>query len=141
MRFTNLLSVHPLHTAELNQRQRRMRGSCTLSTTGPYTSTTTCESSTPCGWQYMCNLDGSCTAGNVPAGTTGYTTQADCFNQCKIIKGAKCSASDPAIYQANTSTKVLRLYSWDTYVSWGQPATQVIDCTGYTTGPVMPMKT
>lgn len=89
----------------------------------------------------MCTLDGACVSGNVPAGSTGYATQADCFNQCKIIKGAKCNATDAAIYQANTATKELRLYSWDTYVSWGQPPTQVIDCTGYTKGANMPMKT
>lgn len=139
MRLTNLLEYN--HGAAKHQTYGRVRPDCTLSLSGAYTSNVACTGATSCGWKYQCTLEGACPQGPVVSGVPSYATQTDCFTNCKVVRGAKCSATSPAIYHANTATKVLRLYSWDTYVSWGSPTTQLIDCTGYTTGPNMPMKT
>ncbi len=129
-----------MHFTELRALPR-VRLACSLSSPGTYDAEDTCAGSTPCGWQYACNLDGSCIQAHVPAGTPAFATQTDCLNQCRILKAVKCDAALAEIYHANTATKVLRWYSPDTYASWGQPLPQVIDCTGYTYDAAMPMKT
>jgi hypothetical protein len=86
MRFTNLLSVHPVHvrantTPRMQPRQNFVRAAtdpqCVLTVDGTYSSQAACLSGTTCGWKYKCSA-GSCT--RAPDGT--YATQADCFAAC-----------------------------------------------------------
>lgn len=87
MRFTNLLSVHPLgmraavpYQAQ-RPRQHFMRATtgpqCVLTVDGTYASQAACLGATTCGWKYKC-ANGSC----VLASDGTYGTQAECFAVC-----------------------------------------------------------